>query len=106
MGKIIVIFLITILFSSTVSSPLIFTDFAFGATTIVVGAFPFQVVVDPTTNRVYSVDNGDSTVSVIDGTPGSPTENTVIATIPVGAVPVAIAVDPINKSFSWLEWFD
>ncbi|HPM81905.1 MAG TPA: kelch repeat-containing protein, partial [Candidatus Anammoximicrobium sp.] len=52
-----------------------------------VGTHPSTVGVDPGTNRVFVVQDNtaaaDDTVAVIDGTPGSPTENTVVATIPV-----------------------
>jgi len=52
-----------------------------------VGSHPGTVGVDTNTNRVFVVrDNTaafDDSVAVIDGTPGSPTENTVVATIPV-----------------------
>ena len=55
------------------------------------------VDVNPTTNIVYATSIGDSSVNVIDGNPGSPDENTVIATIPVGASPLFVSVNPITN---------
>jgi YVTN family beta-propeller protein len=46
--------------------------------TIDVGVNPIGVAVNPTTNRIYVANDGDNTVSVIDGT-----TNTVIDTIDV-----------------------
>ena len=46
------------------------------------GSGAFGVDVNPNTNRAYVSNRGSGTVSVIDGMPGSPTENTVIDTIP------------------------
>ena len=47
------------------------------------------MAVDPAAGTVYVANDGDDTVSVIDAASG-----TVTATIPVGAVPSAVAVDP------------
>ena len=52
--------------------------------TIPVGLAPVQPVVNPNTGNVYVTNQGDGTVSVIDGLVGSPTVNTVIATIFTG----------------------
>lgn len=43
--------------------------------------------VNPTTDRLYVTNAFSNTVSVIDGMPGSPTQNSVLATIPVGSGP-------------------
>ncbi len=53
--------------------------------TISVGGGPVAGVVNPTTNRLYIVGLFSNTVSVIDITPSSPTENTVVNTLTVGA---------------------
>ena len=55
------------------------------------------VDVNPTTNIVYATSIGDSSVKVIDGNPGSPDENTVIATIPVADGPNGIVVNPTEN---------
>jgi len=86
---------------STIFSPIIFTQNVYGLTEIPVGHLPFDVVVNPTISRAYTVDLTDNQVSVIDGTPGSATENTVIATIPIGNNPTGITVDPTtNRVYS------
>src|SRR5207247_1285042 len=59
--------------------------------TIPVGSGPNGVAVNPLTNRIYIANNGDSTVSVIDGS-----ANAVIATIPVGSNPVGVGVNPLT----------
>jgi len=66
-------------------------------TTITVGDFPYGVAANPITNIVYVANQKSSTVSVIDGKPGSPTENTVTATIPVGDMPRGVAVNPTTN---------
>jgi YVTN family beta-propeller protein len=83
------------LLTSSITS-IIFPNNAYGLD-IPVGISPFQVAVDTTNNKVYVVNQGSNTVSVIDGTPGSPTENTVIDTIAIGLGPVAITVNPNNQ---------
>jgi YVTN family beta-propeller protein len=60
------------------------------ANTITVGANPTFVTFDTNRRRLYVVNNGDSTISVIDAVATSPTFMTVIATIPVGADPRSI----------------
>jgi len=55
---------------------------------IPVGSYPRSVVVNPVTNRVYVTNNGDTTVSVIDGS-----TNKVVATVTVGLSPNGIDVD-------------
>ena len=56
--------------------------------TIPVGDDPQAVRVNPSTNRVYVANQGDDTVSVIDGA-----SNAVIVTVPVGDKPFAIGVN-------------
>src|SRR6185437_2482760 len=59
-----------------------------------VGTDPYAVAVDPATNMIYVANNGNNTVSVIDGT-----TNTVTP-VSVGAQPWAVAVDPnTNKVY-------
>lgn len=69
-------------------------------TTIPVGGGPADVGVDDVTNRIYVVNDSSQTVSVIDGNPGSPTENSVIATIPLPSRVYAggrgIALNPVT----------
>jgi len=61
---------------------------------------PFKPVVNPNTSLIYVTNQGDVTVSVIDGVPGSPTENTVIAEIPVEITPSGIDIDTtLNKIY-------
>ncbi len=62
--------------------------------TIPVGSGPFGVAANPGTNRVYVANGNAKSVSVIDGTVGSPTENQVIATIPVNVEPIGVAANP------------
>ena len=61
-------------------------------TTIPVGNSPTGVGVNQLTNRIYVANNGDSTVSVVDGN-----TNTVVATIPVADHPVGVAVNPTTN---------
>ncbi len=62
--------------------------------TIPVGLGPYGAAANPGTNRVYVANGNANSVSVIDGTVGSPTENQVIATIPVNVEPIGVAVNP------------
>lgn len=64
--------------------------------TVPVGPRPVGVVVDPATHRVYVVIAGGAPdgVAVIDGAPGSLTQNTVIATIPVPGRDLDVARAP------------
>src|SRR5260370_16735465 len=55
---------------------------------IPVGSYPRSVVVNPVTNRVYVTNNGDTTVSVIDGS-----TNKVVATLTLGLSPNGILLD-------------
>jgi DNA-binding beta-propeller fold protein YncE len=52
------------------------------------------VGVDPNTDRIYVSHPATDSVSVIDGAPGSPTENSVVATVSVGDSPSAVDVSP------------
>jgi YVTN family beta-propeller protein len=56
-------------------------------TVVQVGNSPVALAVNAVTNTIYCVNNGDSTVTVIDGA----TNNTT--TVPVGPFPVALAVN-------------
>ena len=67
---------------------LLTTAYAGSPVVIPVGSYPRSVVVNPVTNRVYVTNNGDTTVSVIDGS-----TNTVVATVTVGVSPNGIDVD-------------
>jgi YVTN family beta-propeller protein len=60
-----------------------------------------DITINQKTNQVYiSIFTGNS-VDVIDGTIGSPTENTVIDTIPIGAGPIGLKVNELtNKLFA------
>jgi YVTN family beta-propeller protein len=65
-------------------------------TTIPVGTGPFDAAVSPNGSFVYVDNSGSSTVSVI-----NPTNNTVVATIPIGpagSVPAGIAVTPDSST--------
>ena len=55
------------------------------------GSQPFAVAVNPATNKIYVVNNGQNTVTVIDGA-----TNTT-RTVTVGRTPVAIAVNPVTN---------
>lgn len=56
---------------------------------IPVGGIPCALAVDPVTRRLYVVNYGDETVSVIDLSAGK-----AIATLPVGKHPQAVTIDP------------
>ncbi|MGA7217793.1 MAG: hypothetical protein WBX38_05740 [Candidatus Sulfotelmatobacter sp.] len=72
----------------------------FGDTTsqIKVGKTPFFVAVNPATNLTYSSNEGDGTVSVIDG-------HRVTATITVGGSPEGIAVNSVTNQI-YVALFD
>jgi YVTN family beta-propeller protein/VCBS repeat-containing protein len=59
---------------------------------LAVGAAPWGVDVNPTTNRIYVSNFNGSSVSVIDGA-----TDTIIATIPVGAYPKGLAVNSVTN---------
>jgi YVTN family beta-propeller protein len=56
------------------------------------GRIDDDVVVNPTTNRVYVGYDGSNMISVYDG--GT---NTILASIPVEKMPFAVAVNPTNN---------
>jgi YVTN family beta-propeller protein len=60
--------------------------------TVSTGIEPRQVVVNPATNRIYSINVGSTNVTVIHGA-----TNNVLATIPVGAFPTSIALIPVTN---------
>jgi len=65
------------------------------------------IVVDTDTDKVYVANSGDSTVEVIDGVIGSPTENEVIFTIslsPSGVFPVDVELNT-NLDYSMSVMF-
>ena len=71
------------------SAQLVKLDGATGDRTVTaVGDFPCATAVNPATNRVYVVNYGDETVSVVDGA-----TTKVLATVKVGSHPQAVAVD-------------
>jgi YVTN family beta-propeller protein len=66
-------------------------------TTITVGSDPTATAVNPVTNMVYVLNNGNAqvgegSVTVIDGA-----TNTAVGTIPTGQDPVGIAVNPVTN---------
>jgi YVTN family beta-propeller protein len=61
-------------------------------TKISVGAIPCAVAVNPLTQRLYAVNYGDQTLSVIDARTSE-----VLATLPVGKHPQAVAVDAVHN---------
>ena len=60
--------------------------------TVAVGSVPYGVGVNPTTNKIYVVNSGGNTVSVIDGT-----TDTVLTTVAVGSVPTGVGVNPTTN---------
>ena len=67
-----------------------------------VGAAPYQVAVDETTDTIYVVNQGDNTVSVINGDVCNGTDtsgcNQSWPIVTVGASPQALAVNPSNDT--------
>ncbi len=67
-----------------------------------VGAAPYQVAVDETTNTIYVVNGDDNTVSVINGDVCNGTDtsgcNQTWPIVTVGASPQALAVNPSNNT--------
>ncbi len=61
--------------------------------TVTVGSLPTGVGVNPTTNKVYVVNQNSNNVSVIDGA----TDTVVGAPIPVGTQPYGVGVNPTNN---------
>ncbi len=66
-----------------------------GPSSIAVGGFPNGVGVTPDGASVYSVNGSDATVSVV-----STATNTLVATIPVGLGPTAVAFTNLNAPFA------
>ena len=65
----------------------------YAVTTVSVGFEPYGVAVSPQTGDVYVTNTVFGTLSVID-----PTTDTVMQTIPVGNLPVGVAVSPIGPA--------
>jgi YVTN family beta-propeller protein len=76
---------IFLIFSLAVALPSAVAQVAIA--TVSAGNSPYSVAVNSATNRIYVANNGDNTVTVIDGA----TNNTV--TVPVGNYPQAVAVN-------------
>jgi len=78
--------------------------------TIPVGRQPAGIAVNTTTNLVYVANFQDSTLSVIQGTTG--TQNcpatclTVVATVPVGHLPIGVAANPKTNRIYVASNFD
>ena len=80
-------------------------------TTVPAGSHPLAVAVDQFTNRIFVANQGAnddcnpngnaSTVTVIDG--GT---NSIAATVPVGACPVAVAVNPVSSQVYVVNYGD
>jgi len=62
--------------------------------TIPVGLYPNSVTINLNTKRIYAANENSNTISIIDVLPGSPTENTVIATIPTDNDPITVELNP------------
>ncbi len=54
------------------------------------------VAIHPGNHRLYITNTDANTVTVLDGAPGSPTEYSVLATIPVETSPIGVAVNPVT----------
>lgn len=61
-----------------------------GQSLVATGSQPFAVAVNPATNRIYVVNNGPNTVTVIDGATNA------TRTVQVGISPVAVAVNTVT----------
>ncbi len=61
------------------------------------GSDPYSSIYDPTNNQIFVTNYEAGSVSVIDGAPGSSTENTVINTITVGSNPTWLAYDSTDN---------
>jgi len=69
--------------------------------TVSVGSFPVNPAVDIATNTIYVPNNGDNTVSVIDGATCNSTDTSGCAhthTIAVGSGPTALAIDQATNT--------
>jgi len=76
---------ITIIFIISIGT---FPAFSFEVSQIKVGANPWAVSINPTTNIIYVTNSGNDSVSVIDGK-----TNSVIKNIIVGENPTGVAVN-------------
>jgi len=65
-----------------------------------VGTGPSAVAVNPVTNKIYVVNRGSNTVTVIDGATNATT------TVSVGTEPLAAAVNPITNKIYVANFFD
>ena len=65
------------------------TSEALEMSSVTVGANPWAIGINPNTNMVYVTNNGNDTVSVVDGS-----TNTVFSNVTVGAYPSGLAVNP------------
>src|SRR6266446_265996 len=65
----------------------------FPVSSIPVGGQPMAVAVNPLTNKIYVANNGDGSMTVIDGATHA------AATVPLGsgAKPIALAVNPVTN---------
>src|SRR3972149_4419944 len=79
--KIVIAFLVCILFTSGLSSTIFFPNSAYGLA-ITVGVGPVYVAIDEITYTLYVVNQGSNDVTVIDGA-----TNSIITTISVGTSP-------------------
>jgi YVTN family beta-propeller protein len=66
-----------------------------------VGLGPAGVAVSPRTGKVYGVNSGDNTVSVINGRTG-----TVTSTVGVGQGPAGVAVSPQTGKIYVTDFID
>src|ERR1700689_3334546 len=60
---------------------------------VTVGSSPLGITIDSATGRAYVTNAGSNTVSVI-----NTSQESVVATIPVGSVPVGVGVDPSTNT--------
>jgi YVTN family beta-propeller protein len=65
---------------------------------IIVGETPVGVTINPNNNMIYVTNNGENTVSVINGR-----TNNVITDITVGQNPVGVTINPNNNMTNWGE---
>ncbi len=88
----ILLFLITLTpLISTLAAPIVIA-------TIPVGAFPYTIAVNPTTNKIYVSNRNGNSVSVINGA-----TNTVSATIPLTGTH-ALTVNPVTNRIYVSTW--
>lgn len=68
------------------------TSDAFELSSVTVGANPWAIGLNPDTNMIYVTNNGNDTVSVVDGS-----TNMVSANVTVGPYPSGLAVNPVTN---------